>query len=55
MAKYLAKVLVTYTVVADSEAEAREVLQEGMEHPLLPYESGWCEADEIISIKFEEN
>lgn len=53
MAKYTAKVLVTYTVNADSEEEAREILESGAEYPLMPYEAGWSDADEIISITKE--
>ena len=57
MAEYRATVLVTYTVVADSAEEARELLSDtgAMEHPLFPYGSGWCEGDEIQTIVLKED
>ena len=57
MAEYRATVLVTYTVVANSTEEARELLSnEGaMEHPFFPHNSGWCEGDEIQTIVLMED
>ena len=55
MPKYTVKVLVTYTVIADTEKEAQEIFENGAEYPLMPYGAGWSDADEIISIEPQGN
>jgi hypothetical protein len=54
MSEYTAKVLVTYTIVASSEDEARQKLSD-TEHPFLPHDGGWYEAEEISSVVLKEN
>ena len=57
MAEYTAQVLVTYTIVADTHAEALELLtaEGSREHPFFPYGAGWCEREGIVSIKPKES
>ena len=54
MAKYEVKILVTYTVLADSEAEAREAVVSN-EYPFFPHNEGWYESEEITSVILKEN
>lgn len=55
MPKYIAKVLVTYTVVADDIEECTDILENNTEYPVFPNGVGWSEAEEIVSIELQEN
>jgi hypothetical protein len=54
MDKYTVKILVTYTVLADSEAEAREAVIAN-EYPFFPHDEGWYESEEITSVVLKED
>ena len=54
MAEYIVKILVTYTVIADSETEARKAVVSN-EYPFFPHNEGWYESEEITSVALKEN
>lgn len=51
MAKFVAKVLVTYEVNAENLQNAYNILYYNTEHPVFPDGSGGCIDDEVISIE----
>jgi hypothetical protein len=50
MAKFKAKVLVTYIIEAENVDEAMQIVEFNTEYPVIPYEAGHYVTDELVSI-----
>lgn len=51
MPEFIVRAAVTYRVVAETGARAREIIELDTEHPVFPTTVGACVYDEVVSVE----